>query len=408
MYNEFHRAIADHLMIIGMEERMERDTLLAQAGSRWDERTGAVSMPIYQTATFRHPALGESTGYDYTRSGNPTRNVVEETVARLDGGARGLAFSSGMAAIDCVLRLFAPGDRIVVSEDLYGGTYRLFEKSYRAYGIEAVYVDTSDTSAVRQAVDGRTKGVFVESPTNPLLKVADIAAIAAIAKERGALCIVDNTFMTPMLQRPLELGADITVYSATKYLSGHNDTVAGIVVTKDAALGDRLYFFQNAIGSVLGPFDSWLVLRGLKTLALRVRRQEENARLVASWLANNPKVRSVYYPGLPSSPWQKLMESQADGFGAMVSFEVDHPRLVPDLLRGVKTFMFAESLGGVESLITFPAVQTHADIDPAIRERLGINERLVRLSIGIEDPVDLINDLSTLLDDNVDFFDWRI
>lgn len=376
---------------------MKRETLLAQAGSRWDEKTGAVSMPIYQSATFRHPALGESTGFDYSRSGNPTRQALEETLAQLEGGARALAFSSGMAAIDCLLRLFSPGDRILVTEDLYGGTFRIMEKFYRPLGIEAVYADTSNLEEVAAKLGEGVKAVFIENPTNPLLKIADIAAIATLAKKRGALTVVDNTFLTPCLLRPLELGADVVVYSGSKYLSGHNDVVSGILVAKTADLAERLYFFQNATGAVLGPQDCWLMLRGLKTLSLRLKKQQENARAVASFLESHPKVTKVFYPGLEGHPGHKVLAEQADGFGAMLSFEVGDPALVPHVLKSVKVFLFAESLGGVESLITFPSVQTHADIDPAIRERLGINDRLLRVSVGIEDVDDLLADLEQAL-----------
>jgi cystathionine gamma-synthase/cystathionine beta-lyase len=374
------------------------ETWLAQAGSTWDDKTGAISMPIYQVATFRHPALGQSTGFDYSRTANPTRSVLEETVARLDGGVRAFAFGSGLAAVDTVLRLFAPGDRIVVTEDLYGGTFRLFEKGYRALGVEAVYVDTSDTAAVeRTLVSNQAKALFVETPTNPLLKVADLAALGELARRHNALLIVDNTFLTPALSRPFEFGADLTVYSGTKYLSGHNDVVAGLVVARTEKLAERLAFFQNAAGAILGPMDSWLLLRGLKTLVLRLKKQEENARVVAEFLARHPRVARVYYPGLPTHPDHETLRRQSSGWGAMIAFEVDAPARVPEILAGVRVFLFAESLGGTESLVTFPALQTHADLDPATRERLGINDRLLRLSIGTENADDLVDDLNAVL-----------
>jgi cystathionine gamma-synthase len=380
-----------------LKKRMQKDgtleTILAQAGTCRDERTGAVSMPVYQTATFCHPALGESTGYDYSRSGNPTRAALEETLALLDGGARGLAFSSGMAALDCLLRLFRPGDSVVVSEDPYGGTYRLFEKVYQPTGIKAILVDTSDTDAVIRSLDSRPRAILIETPTNPLLRVADIAAISKAARSRDVLTIVDNTFLTPWFQRPLALGADITVYSGTKYLSGHNDVLAGFVVTKTKELGEQLYFYQNATGAVLGPWDSWLVLRGLKTLSLRMERQQTNALTIARWLIDHPKVSRVIYPGIETHPGHTLLRNQASGFGAIISFEVADPAFVPKILSSVKVFLFAESLGGVESLITFPAAQTHADMGEQMRSRLGINDRLLRLSIGIEGVEDLITDL---------------
>ena len=373
---------------------MNISTQAVQIGLEWDTRTGAVTVPIYQTATFRHPGLGQSTGYDYSRSGNPTRQALEEGIARLDGGARGFAYSSGMAAIANLLLLFKSGDHLIVTEDLYGGTYRLFEKIFSQYGLSFTYVDTSDPEAVRSAVRPETRALFVESLTNPLLKVADIPALVAICREGGLLCIVDNTFLTPYILRPLDLGADITVYSATKYLAGHNDTVAGLVVVKDPQLAETVYFHQNSVGAVLGPQDSWLTIRGMKTLSVRLDRQQENAIKLACWLNSHANVRKVFYPGLPEHPGHDLMKSQSRGFGAMIAFEVDDPALVERLLMKTNVISFAESLGGVETLITFPELQTHADIQPEIRARLGINNRLLRLSVGIEDADDLIADLA--------------
>lgn len=377
---------------------IELSTLLAQAGTRRDSATGAISTPIYQTASFAHPGLGQSTGFDYSRTANPTRSALEEALAALDGGCRAFAFASGLAALDAVIRLFAPGDRVVVTEDLYGGTFRLFEKVYRPLGIEAVYVDTADTEAVRTACAAPgVRGLLVESPTNPLLRVADLRALAAIARERGILFVVDNTFLTGWLQRPLEQGADLVLYSATKYLAGHNDVVAGAVVASTPKLAERIAFLQNGAGAILGPMDSWLTLRGLKTLALRLDKQQQNALEVARWLEKHPRVRRVHFPGLPGHPGREILARERTGFGAMIAFEVDDPARVPAILAGVRVFIFAESLGGVESLVTFPAVQTHADIDPAIRQRLGINDRLLRLSIGIEDAGDLCKDLGNVL-----------
>ncbi len=379
-------------------KQIQLTTRLAQAGTRYDKATGSISVPIYQTASFVHPGLGQSTGFDYSRSSNPTRLVLEETLAEADAGHRGFAFASGLAAIDAVLRLFVPGDKLVVTEDLYGGTYRLFEKIYRPLGIEAVYVDTSDTEVVEMALDlPQVRGVLIESPTNPILRIADIRTIAKMARERGILTIVDNTFLTPVLQRPIEQGADLVVYSATKYLAGHNDVVAGAVVTATPELSERIGFLQNASGGILGPQDSWLTLRGLKTLTLRVARQQENAQALAAWLDRHPRVRRVYYPGLASHPNRNILLREKSGFGGMISFEVDDPARVPVILANVKIFLFAESLGGVESLITYPSVQTHADIDEATRHRLGINDRLLRLSVGIEDVRDLIDDLEAVL-----------
>jgi cystathionine gamma-synthase/cystathionine beta-lyase len=372
-------------------------TQTAQIGLDWDTRTGAVTVPIYQTATFRHPGLGQSTGYDYTRSGNPTRQSLEEGMARLDNGARGFAYSTGMAAITSLLLLFKHGDHLIVTEDLYGGTYRLFEKIFQQYGLEFTYVDTSDEAEVRAALRPNTRALFVESLTNPLLKVADIGALAALCKERQILCIVDNTFLTPYLLRPLDLGADIAIYSGSKYLAGHNDTVCGLVVVKDPALAERVYFHQNAAGAVLAPQDSWLTIRGLKTLAVRLDRQQQNAQAIAEWLRTQPLVRTVHYPGLPDHPGHELLKRQAKGFGGMIAFEVTDPALVERLLMKTQVISFAESLGGVESLITFPEVQTHADIEPEKRARFGISNVLLRLSVGIEDVNDLIADLDQAL-----------
>ena len=379
---------------------MDISTQAVQLGLYWDKRTGAVTMPIYQTATFKHPGLGESTGYDYSRSGNPTRQALEEGIARLDGGERGFAYSSGMAAIANLMHLFRKGDHLIVTEDLYGGTYRLFEQIFSQYDLSFTYVDTSDITAVTQAIRLETKGLFVESLTNPLLKVADIKVLAALCRERDILCIVDNTFLTPYLLRPLELGAHIAVYSATKYLSGHNDTVAGVVVVKDPILADKVYFLQNSVGAVLGPQDSWLVIRGMKTLGVRLDRQQENAMKIAEWLQGHPKVQKVFYPGLPEHPGHALLKEQARGFGGMIAFEVVDQSLVQQLLLKTNLISFAESLGGVETLITFPEVQTHADILPEIRQRLGINNVLLRLSVGIESADDLIADLAQAFDSN--------
>lgn len=373
---------------------MKIATEAAHIGLDWDTRTGAVTVPIYQTATFRHPGLGQSTGYDYTRSGNPTRQALEEGIARLEGGARGFAYASGMAAITNLLLLFKKGDHLVVTEDLYGGTYRLFEQVFSQYEISFSYVDTTDLAAVRAALRPETKALFVESLTNPLLKVADIGALAALCRERGVLCIVDNTFLTPYLFRPFDSGADITVYSATKYLAGHNDTVSGLVVVKEPQLAEKVYFLQNSVGAVLGPQDSWLTIRGMKTLSVRLDRQQENALKIARWLAAHPKVKKVYYPGLETHAGHAILKKQARGFGAMIAFEVCEHLLVEQLLLNTRLISFAESLGGVETLITFPEVQTHADIEPEIRQRLGINDVLLRLSVGIEDADDLINDLA--------------
>jgi len=354
-------------------------TTLVHAGTRRDPATGAVAVPVHHSATYQHPGLGQSTGYDYSRTKNPTRAALEDALAQLEGGARGLAFASGMAALHCALQLFGPEDHVVLTEDLYGGTYRLVDRLLR---VPHTFVDTSRVEAVRAALRPDTRALLVESPTNPMMKTADLPALVALAREAGILLIVDNTFYTPYLQRPLELGADIVVHSATKYLAGHNDVVAGALVARDAALGERLAYAQNGIGAILGPQDAYLVIRGLKTLALRMEKHQANAREVAAFLARHPKVSRVYYPGA----------------GGMLSFDVTDPALVPQVLGAVKLCLFAESLGGVETLITYPTTQTHADIPAERRAALGICDRLLRLSVGIEDCHDIISDLAQALD----------
>ncbi|SDF16353.1 trans-sulfuration enzyme family protein [Sporomusa acidovorans] len=380
---------------------MKISTKIVRAGLVTDKSTGAISTPIYQTATFRHPELGRSTGYDYSRSQNPTRKAVEETLAALEEGQAGFAFASGMAAITAVLMLYRPGDHLIITEDCYGGTYRVLDKLFTQFGLSATFVDTSDTQQVRQALQPATKAIILETPTNPLMKIADIKAITAIAREAGAQpihVIVDNTFLSPYLQRPLTLGADIVIHSGSKYLSGHNDVVCGLVVAGDPLLCEKIGFIQNATGSILGPQDCWLLLRGIKTLAIRLRQHEKNAQAVAEWLTQHPSVTKVYYPGLKDHPGKAIQDAQATGYGGMLSFVVDHPRLPAQVLRKVKVLQFAESLGGVESLITFPAIQTHADIPVTIRERLGISDCLLRLSVGIEDVEDIIADLAQALE----------
>ncbi len=363
----------------------------------YDSNTGAVSFPIYQSATFRHPGLKQTTGYDYSRLQNPTREELENTIAALENGEWGFAFSSGMAAVSTILSLFAPGDHVIVSDDLYGGTYRLFEEVYRKYGMEFSYVDTSDIEAARASIRSNTAAMFIETPSNPMMKVSDIAALSELAKSLGALLIVDNTFLTPYFQRPLDLGADIVVHSGTKYLGGHNDTLAGLIAVKDAGLSDSLKLVQKSEGAVLAPFDCWLILRGIKTLSVRLEKQQENAFKVARWLCGHRLVDRVYYVGLPEHESYELSKRQASGFGAMVSFSVRDASLVERVLESVRTIIFAESLGGVESLITYPIVQTHSAIPENMRERLGVNDRLLRLSVGIEAVEDIINDLEQAL-----------
>lgn len=373
------------------------DTVVVHGYRDVDPATGAIGSPIYQSATFAHPALGRSTGYCYSRCGNPTRLELENTVALLEGGVKSFALSSGMTAIATILKLFASGDHIIVCDDLYGGTYRLFSDIYANYGLEFTYLDTSDLDAVKAGFRPNTKAVFTETPTNPTMKVADIAALSALCKEHDALLIVDNTFLTAYYQRPFDFGADIVVYSGTKYLCGHNDVLAGFVVVKERTLIEPIYNAVMSEGGVLAPFDSWLMLRSLKTLGLRLQKQEENAARIAAFLKEHPHVREVLYAGDPESPYYELSCKQADGFGAMISFRVDTPQRVPSVLERVKLILFAESLGGTESLITYPLVQTHGAMPAAMRDALGIDDTLLRLSVGIEDAGDLIADLDQAL-----------
>lgn len=357
-------------------------------------RYGAISFPIYQTATFAHPALGESTGYDYSRVQNPTRQQLEKTVAALEQGTDAVAFSTGMAAILAVMELFAPGDHIVTEADLYGGTPRLFHTVSEPRGITFTTVNFSDgTAQVAAAIRPETKALYIETPTNPMMRVTDIRAAAELAHAHGALLIVDNTFLSPYLQNPLTLGADIVVHSGTKYLSGHNDTLAGFAVVKDATLAARLREISKTIGANLAPFDAWLLLRGIQTLGVRMDRAEENAMALAQWLKTRPEVTRVIYPGLPEHPGHALMKQQARGFGAMLTFEVRDKREVPVLLKAVRLIRFAESLGGTESLLTYPITQTHADVPPEVLAANGLTDRILRLSVGIENINDLRADL---------------
>ena len=357
-------------------------------------RYGAISFPIYQTATFAHPALGESTGYDYSRVQNPTRQQLEKTVAALEQGTDAVAFSTGMAAILAVMELFAPGDHIVAEADLYGGTPRLFHTVSEPRGITFTTVNFSDgTAQVAAAIRPETKALYIETPTNPMMHVTDIRKAAELVHAHGALLIVDNTFLSPYLQNPLTLGADIVIHSGTKYLSGHNDTLAGFAVIKDAALAARLREISKTIGANLAPFDAWLLLRGIQTLAVRMDRAEENAMALAQWLKTRQEVTRVIYPGLPEHPGHALMKQQARGFGAMLTFEVTDKTYVPVLLKNVKLIRFAESLGGTESLLTYPITQTHADVPPEVLAANGLTDRILRLSVGIENINDLRADL---------------
>lgn len=371
---------------------MKITTELVQIGNKKDP-TGAISFPVYYSSTFSHQGLGKSTGYDYSRSKNPTREVLEEAIARLEKGDRGFAFSTGMAAITTIFALFRQGDHFIVTEDCYGGTFRLFHQILSQFGLIASFVDTSKPEEIEKAILPSTKAIFCETPTNPMMRIANIKEIALLAKNKGVLTIIDNTFLTPLLQRPLELGADIVVHSGTKYLGGHNDVLAGIVVIKDPTLAERFGILQNAIGAVLGPQECWLLMRGMKTLSLRVPAQENNAQQIARWLLQHPLVEQVYYPGLEEHPGHALQLEQAAGFGSIMSFKVKNQRLVKQIVEKVKIISFAESLGGVESLITYPTTQTHAEIPNEMREKSGVTDCLLRLSVGIEDVQDLIEDL---------------
>lgn len=373
-------------------------TKVVHGSKGFDPHTGAISFPIYQSATFRHPRLYQSTGYDYSRLQNPTREELENTIANLESGKHGFAFSSGMAAISAIIKLFGPGDHIIVSDDLYGGTYRIFEEIYRQYGMEFSYVDTRDPQDLEACIKPNSKAFFIETPSNPLMKVTDLRKVSELAKSREMLLIVDNTFLTPYYQRPLELGADVVIHSGTKYLGGHNDTLAGLIVVNDDQLAERLKLVQKSEGAVLAPFDSWLLLRGIKTLGVRLEKQQDNALKIAKWLCTHPNVSRVYYVGLPEHEGCRISCSQASGFGAMISFDVKNSEMVPKVLEKVRLILFAESLGGVESLITYPVVQTHAAIPEEIRQRIGVTDTLLRLSVGIEAAEDLIADLEQALE----------
>jgi cystathionine gamma-lyase len=373
-------------------------TRAIHAGQQPDPATGAVVVPIYQTSTYAQDALGKHRGYEYSRTGNPTRAALETCIAALEGGAHGLAFASGMAAEAAIMQLLKPGDHTVAVDDLYGGSYRLFRRVLEPMGLTFSFVDGTDLTAVEKSLTDRTRMVWVESPTNPLLKLVDIEAVSKLAHAREALLVVDNTFMSPYFQRPLSLGADIVVHSATKYLGGHSDVIGGTLVVNRDDLFERLSFLQNAVGGVPGPMDAWLVLRGIKTLAIRMREHEHNARQVAAFLVDHPKVARVFYPGLADHPQRDLARRQMSGFGGMISFEVkgglEPARRVVERTR---LFTLAESLGGVESLIELPAAMTHASIPAETRRAHGVTDGLVRASVGIEDVADLISDLDRAL-----------
>ena len=369
------------------------ETICVQGSEERTDCYGAVSVHIYQCAAFAHPALGKSTGYDYSRVSNPTRDALQDTVAALEHGSRSLAFSTGMAAITAVMELFSPGDHIVATDDLYGGTPRLWNSISQKNGLQVSCVDTSRLEELKGAIRPNTKAIFLETPTNPMMKVTDIRAVSRIAKEHGCLVIVDNTFLSPYFQNPLDLGADVVVHSGTKYLGGHNDVLAGFAVVKEEALGDKLNTIYKTTGACLSPMDSWLVLRGIKTLALRMEQHQKNALAIAEWLKEQPLVREVYYIGLSGRPDRELIDRQCRGYGGMISFRVASEAVAVTLLESVRLIRFAESLGGVESLMTYPMRQTHAEVPEETRKALGIDETLLRMSVGIESAQDLILDL---------------
>ena len=373
-------------------------TIAIHTGSEPDESTGSVTVPIYQTSTYAQDALGKNKGYEYARTQNPTRSAVERNIAALEGARFGFAFASGMAAIDATLRLVKAGEHVVVSDNTYGGTARLFNRILANYNLEFDYVDTSDPLNVEAAIKPNTKMVFIETPTNPVMILTDLKEISEIAHRAGARVVCDNTFMSPYLQRPLEFGVDIVVHSTTKYLNGHSDGVGGVVVLNDEEDANWIGFVQNSAGAILSPFDSWLVMRGTKTLALRMEQHDKSGRAVAAFLEEHPKVRKVYYPGSASHPQHALARRQQHGFGGMVAFDVGSLAAARTVLESVKLCTLAESLGGVETLISHPATMTHASVDEAKRQRLGITDGLVRISVGIEDTDDIIADLDQALD----------
>lgn len=361
------------------------------------EGTGTISFPIYQTAAYEHPEVGQSTGFDYSRLQNPTRQQLEKVVASLEKGVDALAFSSGMAAITALMELFRPGDHLITDADLYGGSIRLFQHINQKNGITFTQLDLSSTP-VEDYVTERTKAIYLETPTNPMMNVVDIRKMAEIAKKHQLLLVVDNTFLSPYFQNPLELGADIVIHSGTKFLGGHNDTLSGFLVTNSEELSEKLRFILKTVGSGLAPFDSWLILRGIKTLPLRMEKSQENAKAIVEYLLKEPRVKKVYYPGIEGSRGYEICKSQARGFGSMITFEVESGGLAKHILKYTKLIPFAESLGGVETLLTYPYTQTHADVPEEVRIANGINERVLRLSAGIEDKADLITDLKEAMD----------
>ena len=402
MNDSSFEAMADEIDgLLGIDQQKHAgwhaDSIAVRGYEGIDARTGSISYPLYQSATFAHPAWGQSTGYCYSRCGNPTRLELENTIALLEGGKKAMAFSSGMAAITTLLKLLRAGDHVLVSDDLYGGTYRLFSNIYTQYGLEFDYVDLTDPDVLAASFKRNTRLVFLETPTNPTMKVADVAAVGEAAHAHGAVFAVDNTFLTMYFQKPFELGADVVVYSGTKYLCGHNDVLSGFLILRDNTLLEPLFNATMSEGNQLDPFDSWLMLRSLKTLGVRLRQQERNAKRIAEALKANPHVTDVFYVGDPDHPNYELSKRQTTGFGAMISFKTDTHERALAVLERTKLILFAESLGGTESLVTYPLVQTHGSIPKPMLDKLGIDDRLLRLSVGIEDIDDLLADLEQAL-----------
>jgi cystathionine gamma-lyase / homocysteine desulfhydrase len=371
---------------------MRKKTQLIHGGITGDEKTGAVSVPIYQVSTYAQDGVGQHRGYEYSRTGNPTRFALEELIKELEGGHRGFAFGSGMAAITAVLMTFNHGDHVIFTDDVYGGTYRLVSKVINRFGLEASFVDTSDVKNIEASITDKTKAIYVETPTNPLLKITDLEKVSKLAKQNELTFIVDNTFSTPYWQNPIEFGADIVLHSATKYLGGHSDVVAGLVVVNSEQLAEDVHFVLNSSGGILGPQDSWLLMRGIKTLGIRMEEIEENTRKFVEFLEDLPEVTNIYYPGIDNHKGNEVHQKQARGNGGMISFDVGSGEKADQVLRNVKYFTLAESLGAVESLISVPAMMTHASIPKERREELGITDGLVRVSIGLEDIEDLKED----------------
>mgnify|MGYP001216070896 FL=1 len=377
---------------------MKLKTKLIHGGIDGDDQTGAVSVPIYQVSTYKQQGVGRHSGYEYSRTGNPTRHACEELIQDIEGGVRGFAFASGMAAITAIVMLYRQGDHFIVGDDVYGGTYRVMSTVFDRFGVDVTYVDTSDLQAVEQAIRHETKAVILETPSNPLLKVSDILGISKICQNHDLHLIVDNTFMTPFWQNPLQLGADMVIHSATKYLGGHSDVVAGLVVVNDVELGERLHHIQNSTGGVLGPQDAWLLIRGMKTLGVRMQEHEHNTKQIVQYLQKRDDIENIYYPGLADHAGHEIQIKQARGFGGMLSFDVGSRERAEQVISRVHYFTLAESLGAVESLISVPAKMTHASIPAERRAELGITDGLIRISVGLEDVEDLIIDLDQALE----------